>query len=76
MAKKENRFAHKAEQTRRIKGRHVHAKKDETLRLDHAVIEKICGRNPDADQDWFEEVCRGREGLSGVLKLVRAGAIK
>ena len=75
MAKKQNRFAHKAEQTRRINGRHVHAKKDENLRIAFAVIEKALRDHPDADLEWFEKVCGDCEGLEDVLKLVRAGAL-
>ena len=75
MAKKRNRFAHKAGQTRRINGRHVHAKKDENLCIAFAVIEKALKDHPDADLEWFEKVCGDCEGLADVLKLVRAGAL-
>ena len=75
MAKKQNRFALKAEQTRRINGRHDHAKKDEDLRIALAIIEKALKDHPDADLDWFEKACGDCEALADVLKLVRAGAL-
>ncbi len=76
MAKKRNRFAHKAEQTRRINGRHVHASKGEYLKLDLQVLQNHLKQFPDADQDFFEVACKNEPHLQGVLKLVRAGAIK
>ena len=75
MAKKKNRFARKAELTRQIKGRHVHAKKGEYLNLDMEVLQNHLKQFPDADQDFFEIACRNDPHLQGVLKLVRAGAI-
>ena len=76
MAKKRNRFADKAEQTRRINGRHVHAKKDESLRIAAQLIKQTRHKHPEADRAWFERVCGDNECLADVLKLVRAGAIK
>ena len=76
MAKKRNRFSNDAEQTRRVNGRHVHAKKDEDLRIASAVIQDIRKKHPDADREWFERACGDNAALSDVLKLVRAGAIK
>ena len=46
MAKKRNRFAEKAEQTRRINGRHVHAKKDESLRIAAQLIKQTRHKHP------------------------------
>ena len=75
MAKKQNRFARKADQTRRINGRHVHAKRGEHLNWDLAVLRWYLASNPDADEEFFERACKGNPDLAGVLKLVRAGAL-
>jgi len=76
MAKKRNRFALQAMKTRRINGRHVHAAKGEYLNVDLQVLQSHLKQFPDADQEFFEIVCKDQPHLQGVLKLVRAGAIK
>ena len=75
MAKKQNRFAHKAQKTRRINGREVHAARGELLKGDLEVIREHLKRFPNADEEFFEIACKGNPCLSGVLKLVRAGAL-
>ena len=76
MAKKQNRYAHKAEKTRRINGRQIHAAKGEYLNADLQVLQNHLKQFPDADQEFFEIACKNEPHLQGVLKLVRAGAIK
>ena len=75
MAKKQNRFALKAQKTRRVNGREVHAARGELLKGDLEVIREHLKRFPNADEEFFEIACQGNPLLRGVLKLVRAGAL-
>ena len=76
MAKKRNRFALSAMKTCRINGRHIHAAKGECLNLSSQDLQRYLKKFPDADQEFFETACKDQPHLQGVLKLVRAGAIK
>ena len=73
MAKKQDRFAHKAMKTRRVGGRDVHAPKGESLTAAAEVIQYLRETRPHWDDDFLQELF-GSQGESVMALLVRAGA--
>lgn len=75
MAKKQNRYARKAELTRRINGREVHAPRGGSLTSDMEILRNIRQLHPEWDDECLINLCR-RMGYNAMAQLVRAEAIK